>query len=579
MRKRILKQRPVAYISDSLVASDYPPLLQRIFAARHIEDAQDVLQPSLKYLLPYHSLSGIKEAVFLLADHIERGSRLLIVGDFDADGATSSALAVRSLRAMGAAQVDFLVPNRFEFGYGLSPEIVEVAAEMQPDLLITVDNGISSIQGVAAAKEKGWDVLVTDHHLAGEMLPAADAIVNPNQAGDRFPSKSLAGVGVIFYVLLALHRQLEKLGWYQAQGIATPKLADYLDIVALGTVADVVPLDRNNRILVEQGIRRMRAGQVIPGIKALLEVGGRDLSRLVSSDLGFAVGPRLNAAGRLDDMSIGIRCLLTDDAQEARAIAEQLNELNKARKEIENQMKDEALEALWLLQKRFDGAQLPTGLALFEKSWHQGVIGILASRIKDLWHRPVIAFALGGHGELKGSARSIEGCHIRDVLAEMDSSHPGLIAKFGGHAMAAGLSLAAENFADFAQVFDATVSRHLDDQALQEVILHDGELANTELDLSLARQLKFAAPWGQAFPEPVFTGVFQIVDRRIVGEKHLKLKLATEEGLQVDAIQFFYDPEIWDGIGFAARLAYRLDVNLFRDQETLQLQLQYAEAV
>jgi single-stranded-DNA-specific exonuclease len=554
--------------------ADLHPVLRRIYAARAVETADD-LDTSLARLIPPAELGGLPAAVDLLQDAIANRQCIVIVGDFDADGATSCALCLRALRAMGAGQVHYLVPNRFEYGYGLTPEIVKVAAALQPDLIVTVDNGISSVEGVVAAKQQGIRVLITDHHLPGEQLPAADAIVNPNLVGDTFSSKHLAGVGVAFYVMLALRTRLREQGWFEKEAIPEPNLAQYLDLVALGTVADVVPLDRNNRILVQQGIQRMRAGHCAPGIRALLEVGGRSLSRIVAADLGFVVGPRLNAAGRLDDMSVGIECLLTDDAAAASQMAARLDALNRERKEIESDMQARALEAIAGLQ--FDDEQLPVGLCLFDADWHQGVIGILAARIKERFHRPVIAFARSGPGELKGSARSVTGLHIRDALDAVAARHPDLIAKFGGHAMAAGLSLPEDHYPAFAAAFDEEVSRHLSRDDLSGVIYSDGELSGQELSLETAQLLRDASPWGQGFPAPVFEGNFNVVSHRVVGQRHLKMTLSPERGsCQIDAIAF--NTEVLPGGRQQVHLAYRLDVNEFRGIVSPQLIVEHMEA-
>jgi single-stranded-DNA-specific exonuclease len=554
--------------------ADLHPVLQRVYAARSVETADD-LDTSLERLIPPAELGGLPEAVNLLQDVIKNRQCIVVVGDFDADGATSCALCLRALRAMGATTVHYLVPNRFEYGYGLTPEIVAVAAELQPDLIVTVDNGISSVDGVAAAKELGVRVLITDHHLPGEQLPAADAIVNPNLAGDAFPSKNLAGVGVAFYVMLALRARLREQDWFEQEGIPEPNLAQYLDLVALGTVADVVPLDRNNRILVQQGVQRMRAGRCIPGIRALLEASGRSLSRMVATDLGFAVGPRLNAAGRLDDMSVGIECLLTDDAAAASQMAARLDTLNRERREIESDMQTRALQAIAGL--KLDDEQLPVGLCLFDPDWHQGVIGILAARIKERFHRPVIAFARSGHGELKGSARSVAGLHIRDALDAVAARHPDLIAKFGGHAMAAGLSLPEDRYPAFATAFDEEVSRHLCRDDLNGVIYSDGELSGQELSLETAQLLRDASPWGQGFPAPVFEGDFNVVSHRVVGQRHLKMTLASEKGgCQIDGIAF--NTEVLPQGRQQVHLAYRLDVNEFRGIISPQLIVEYMEA-
>ena len=547
---------------------DLPPLLTRLYAARGVQSAAE-LDKGLARLIPYQQLKGVDAAVELLVDALEKGQRILYVGDFDADGATASSVGVLALRMLGAAWVDYLVPNRFEYGYGLTPEIVAVALEKRPDLLVTVDNGISSIDGVAAAKAAGLRVLVTDHHLPGPELPAADAIVNPNQPGCEFPSKAMAGVGVIFYVMLALRARLRERGWFAARGIAEPNLAELLDLVSLGSVADVVPLDANNRILVHQGLARIRAGRARPGLRALLEVAGRDCRRITSTDLGFILGPRLNAAGRLDDMSLGIELLLCEDESVARDMAVQLDQLNQDRKAIEQGMQREALAQL----KELPMEEMPFGLCLFDPEWHQGVIGILASRLKERYHRPTIAFADAGDGTLKGSARSVPGFHIRDALDAVAARHPGLISKFGGHAMAAGLSLLQENFGAFAAAFDAEVRRQLDEEDLTGRLLSDGQLGAEEFHLELARALRQAGPWGQHFPEPLFHGIFQIIQQRVVGERHLKLVLKTECGsLQLDAIAFNIDREIWPNPTVRwAEVAYKLDVNEFRGNETVQL--------
>ncbi|MGV8843501.1 MAG: single-stranded-DNA-specific exonuclease RecJ [Pseudomonas sp.] len=558
--------RPLPAILPDL--GDLPPLLTRLYAARGVQSAAE-LDKGLARLLPFQQLKGMQAAVALLVTALEQGQRILIVGDFDADGATASTVGLLGLRALGAAHVDYLVPNRFEYGYGLTPEIVAVALTRQPDLLITVDNGISSVEGVAAAKAAGLQVLITDHHLPGHELPAADAIVNPNQHGCEFPSKALAGVGVIFYVLLALRARLRELDWFNQRQCKEPNLAELLDLVALGSVADVVPLDANNRILVHQGLARIRAGRARPGLQAILEVAGKASERLTSSDLGFIIGPRLNAAGRLDDMSLGIECLLCSDTDLARDMAVQLDQLNQDRKAIEQGMQREALVQLKDLP--LDG--LPFGLCLCDADWHQGVIGILASRLKERYHRPTIAFAAAGEGMLKGSARSVPGFHIRDAVDRVATQHPGLISTFGGHAMAAGLSLPEANFATFAAAFDAEVRRQLCEDDLTGRLLSDGALAVEEFHLELAKTLRNAGPWGQHFPEPMFHGVFQLVQQRIVGERHLKVVLKSECGsLQLDGIAFGVDREIWPNPTVRwVEVAYKLDVNEFRGNESVQL--------
>ncbi|MFT5781689.1 MAG: single-stranded-DNA-specific exonuclease [Pseudomonas sp.] len=568
-----IEPRPLPAVLPFL--GDLPPLLTRLYAARGVQSAAE-LDKGLARLIPFAQLKGIDTAVSLLVTALAQRQRILIVGDFDADGATASAVGVLGMRMLGAAHVDYLVPNRFEFGYGLTPEIVAVALQRQPDLLLTVDNGISSVEGVAAAKAAGLTVLITDHHLPGPALPAADAIVNPNQPGCEFPSKALAGVGVMFYLLLALRAKLRELHWFAEHSIVEPNLAELLDLVALGSVADVVPLDANNRILVHQGIARIRAGRARAGLRAVLEVAGRDYQRINSTDLGFILGPRLNAAGRLDDMSLGIECLLCEDQALARDMAQQLDELNKDRKTIEQGMQREALAQL----KDLPLADMPFGLCLFEPDWHQGVIGILASRLKERYFRPAIAFADAGDGLLKGSARSVPGLHIRDALDAVAAKHPGLISKFGGHAMAAGLSLPQEHYGAFAAAFDAEVRRQLHADDLTGRLLSDGQLAVTEFNLELAKALRHAGPWGQHFPEPLFHGVFQVVQQRLVGEKHLKLVLKTECGsIELDGIAFNIDRDVWPNASVRwVELAYKLDVNEFRGRENVQLMIAHLAA-
>ena len=551
---------------------EMPTLLTRLYAARGVQ-SQAELDKRLARLIPYQQLKGIEAAVDLLVQALDQRQRILIVGDFDADGATASTVGMLGLRLLGAAHVDYLVPNRFEYGYGLTPEIVEVALTREPQLLITVDNGISSVEGVAAAKKAGLKVLVTDHHLPGTELPAADAIVNPNQPGCAFPSKALAGVGVIFYVLIALRARLNSLGRYEHS--QAPNIAELLDLVALGSVADVVPLDANNRILVHQGLERIRAGRARPGLKAILEVAKRDHTRITSTDLGFILGPRLNAAGRLDDMSLGIECLLTDDANAARAMAAQLDEMNQDRKSIEQGMQREALAQL----KELPVDSMPFGLCLFDPDWHQGVIGILASRLKERYFRPTFAFADAGDGLLKGSGRSVPGFHIRDALSVVAAQHPDLIAKYGGHAMAVGLTLPVANFEQFSQAFDAEVRRQLREEDLTGRLLSDGSLTVEEFHLELARALRNAGPWGQHFPEPLFHGVFELVEQRIVGERHLKVVLKTECGsVKLDGIAFGIDRDVWPNPTIRwVELAYKLDLNEFRGNETVQLMIAHIE--
>jgi single-stranded-DNA-specific exonuclease len=534
---------------------------------------------SLSGLLSPELMSGCSDAATILAQAITENQRILVVGDFDADGATSSALAVSALKAFGARNVDYLVPNRFEYGYGLSPEIVEVARERAPDVLVTVDNGISSLEGVALARSFGWQVIVTDHHLAPEILPDASVIVNPNQPDCPFPSKALAGVGVMFYVLVALRGALRASNYFDRAGLVEPNLAEWLDLVAVGSVADLVPLDRNNRILVEQGLRRIRAGLARPGIQALLKVAGRSNETLVAQDIGFALGPRINAAGRLDDMSIGIRCLLASDQQEAEALAQELDTLNRDRRSIEQTMKDDAERALERLGVHLN--QVPSAIVLFDPSWHQGVVGIVASRMKERFNRPCIIFASGEHGELKGSARSIEGLHIRDALDLVVKANPGLILKFGGHAMAAGLTIPASALDEFSLVFESTVETLVNEEMLEATQFSDGELNPRFFELPFARQLRVLQPWGQKFPEPVFDGFFRVHRQRVVGLKHVKLSLMVD-GLStpLDAIAFNADLSLYEqSEGTVLRMAYRLDVNEFRGLESLQLVILYAEKV
>jgi single-stranded-DNA-specific exonuclease len=568
MHKRIERRTPR---SESAPAGDVHPLLARIYAARE----HTAPGGGLSELLPANLIGGMDRAVELLAEALKAQRRILIVGDFDADGATSSALAVSALRALGAEQVGFLVPNRFTYGYGLTPGIVAMAVEQGADVLVTVDNGISSIEGVAAARAAELQVLITDHHLPGPELPAANAIVNPNLSDDAFPSKHLAGVGVIFYVMLALRALLRERGWFAERGIAEPNMAELLNLVALSTVADVVVLDRNNRILVEQGLRRIRGGRARPGVLALLEVSGRDPRSIVAADLGFAVAPRLNAAGRLEDMALGIECLLSENAERARTLALRLDELNRQRREIEAQMQAEALEVLARLQLQ-DASQVPPGLCLMDEGWHQGVIGILAGRIKDRYHRPVVVFAPAGDGELRGSARSIEGLHIRDLLESIATRRPGLIERFGGHAMAAGLTLRAESFEAFRENFAAAVMEAVPAAALEGVVYTDGELAAHEFELEIAQLLREAGPWGQGFPEPSFDGVFEVGEVRIVGERHVKYRLRHPRGNGwLDAIAFNAVERGWHRLDRRIHAAYRLDVNEFRGKRSLQLMIEY----
>ncbi len=569
-----IQRRPVPG-SDSL-PTELHPVARRVLAARGI-DRPALLDTALEGLLRPETLGGIDAAVRLLADALAAERSICIIADYDADGATSCALALRALRALGARKLDFVVPDRLRYGYGLTPPIVELARQKNAALLVTVDNGIASLEGVAAAKAAGMQVLVTDHHLPGATLPAADAIVNPNALGDGFASKALAGVGVIFYVMLALRAHLRQLDWFATRQLKEPNFAALLDLVALGTVADVVPLDANNRRLVAQGVQRMRQGRCVPGITALCRVAGKDPARLTTSELGFALGPRLNAAGRLADMALGIELLSSDDLARCGQIAAELDTINKARREIEQDMSTQARTIVDGLLAKAQRA-IPAGLCLFDDSWHQGVVGIVASRIKERYHRPVIAFAPGEGEELKGSARSIQGVHIRDVLDALATHNPGLLGRFGGHAMAAGLSLRRGDLPRFQAAFADEVARVADASILEQVLLTDGELAAGDFTLALAAQLATLLPWGQGNPAPLFDGEFKVLGRRVVGERHLKLDLGAPGGVQVSAIAFGAAEADWT---HARRIhaAYRLDVNEWNGNESLQLQIEFARSL
>ena len=574
--KKTIVLRPVK--KKHALQGNLHPLLERIFLARGITSELELDRTLAKLPSPW-LLSGMEEMVEHLIVAINEQQKICIVADFDADGATSCAVAIKGLQLLGAGQVTFVVPNRFEYGYGLTPEIVELVKLQNPDVIITVDNGISSIDGVKAATDSGIKVLVTDHHLPGSNLPAATAIVNPNLLDDKFPNKSLAGVGVIFYVLLALRSRLRDINWFETNQVKEPNLAQLLDYVALGTVADVVALEQSNRILVYQGLLRIRTGRCHPGLTALVEVSGKNPQTITAADLGFSLGPRLNAAGRMDDMSLGIQCLLSDDPALAKDIALQLDALNNDRREVEAVMKHEALTYLSEM-KALDEHHLPAGVCLFDANWHQGVIGILASRIKDQVHRPVIAFAPAGEDLIKGSARSIPGVHIRDVLSDIAAAHPKLLSKFGGHAMAAGLSLKMHDYPPFALAFDEMVSKRLASVDLEQKILSDGELAEQEMTIEIADLLQNSATWGQEFPEPLFDGVFDVIQSRIVGQRHLKLVLRKPVGdLVIDAIAFFVDrPEHWLGLR-QIKAVYKLDINEFRGNRTVQFIVQYFEKI
>ena len=575
-----LEQRELTgTISVQDVAS---PLLQRIFSARDINHADD-LSYELNHLHPISQLKDIHKAVDVLIEAFVSHESIVIIGDFDADGATATAVAVKALRMMGFQRVHYLVPNRFEYGYGLTPEIVDQAQQFEPDLIVTVDNGISSIKGVERANGLNCRVIITDHHLPGKSLPDADAIINPNQPDCHFPSKNLAGVGVIFYLMLALKSKLQQQNHFQQRDIPLPHLTSLLDLVALGTVADVVPLDKNNRILVEQGLRRMRSKQCCVGIQALFQISGRNITNAVSSDLGFSCGPRLNAAGRLEDMSIGIETLLENDYQQAIERATTLDDLNHQRRAIENSMKDEALQ---LLEQEFSSLdsefslnnQLPVIFCLYKKNWHQGVIGILAARIRERYHRPAIIFAPGDEGIIKGSARSISGLHIRDALDWVATKNPQLIDKFGGHAMAAGLSLAEEKLPQFITAITAVINEQVDPTIFEEKLLTDGALTSTEFNLNSADQIRFAAPWGQYFPAPVFDNQFEIVQKKILKNAHVKLVLRLldnkkQTATTIDAIAFNVNLEEWPEQGALVHLLYRLDINEFRGRKSVQLMI------
>jgi single-stranded-DNA-specific exonuclease len=569
-----------ADISGELEASDLHPLLKKIYANRGVTSLKQV-DYSLAGLLDFSLLKDIDVASEIVSGAVIDNKRIIVIGDFDADGATSCAVMIRSLRAFGLNDVEYLVPNRFDFGYGLSPQIVDVAARSRPDLIITVDNGISSIDGVNRANELGIQVVVTDHHLAADVLPEAAAIVNPNQPGCEFPTKMIAGVGVAFYLMLAVRARLREKGWFdEATGRIEPKMANYLDLVALGTVADVVPLDENNRILVESGLQRIRKNKACAGINALLTVAGKSIEGCSSQDFGFIIGPRLNAAGRLDDMSIGIECLLSDDYEQAFNYASTLNHMNQQRRQIEGEMLAQAYDILNQQISLLDGVdEIPDALALYDEQWHQGVVGLLASRIKEKYHRPVIAFADAGDGELKGSGRSIPGLHMRDVLDVISKQHAGVIEKFGGHAMAAGLTIRQENFSRFQQAFNTHVSAVLRPEDLNNINESDGPVAEQYMTIEASELFRYASPWGQMFPEPVFDDEFKILNWRIVGEKHLKLELVKEDsGACYSAIAFNKTDDDLPQGDENIHIVYRLDVNEFRGNRSLQLIVQHIEA-
>ena len=570
-----------AEVSAELQDSDLHPMLKKIYANRGVTHLKQV-DYELKDLVDFSLLKDIDVASEIVAQTIVEQKRILVVGDFDVDGATSCAVMIRSLKALGLSNIDYLVPNRFDFGYGLSPQIVDVAAELspRPDLIVTVDNGISSIEGVDRANALGIDVVVTDHHLAGNELPQAAAIVNPNQPGCEFPEKTIAGVGVAFYLMLAVRAVLREKNWFDEKR-AEPNMANYLDLVALGTVADVVPLDDNNRILIEYGLQRIRANKACSGINALLTIAGKSIEGCSSQDFGFIIGPRLNAAGRLDDMSIGIECLLCDNYEQAFKYAATLNQINLQRREIEGDMLAQATGLLEKQLKSLDsGDTIPKAMALYDEQWHQGVVGLLASRIKEKYHRPVIAFADSGDGEIKGSGRSIPGLHMRDVLDAISTKHKGLIDKFGGHAMAAGLTIKQDNFPQFQQAFDEQVETMLRPQDLENICETDGPVDESFMTIETAELFKFASPWGQLFPEPVFDDVFKVSNWKIVGEKHLKMDLVKEDtGAYYAAIAFNKTDKDLPSGDDNIRIVFRMDVNEFRGKRSLQLIVSHIEEV
>jgi len=573
MIKKIIRREKTA---DDFLPVELNSVIRQIYASRGVKSNEELLLKT-NQLIAVDSLSGIDGASNVLYEALQDELSIFIIGDFDADGATSTALMMSALSMLGSQNHHFLVPNRFEYGYGLTPEIVDIAAEQGAQLLITVDNGISCIAGVKRAKSLGLMVIITDHHLPGKVIPEADAIINPNQVGCSFASKALAGVGVAFYFMLAMRKYLRDKNWFIEKEIQEPNIAQLLDLVALGTVADVVSLDANNRILVEQGLKRIRAGVTRPGIQALIEVAGKNQSCLTASDFGFALGPRINAAGRLDDMSYGINCLLADDLSSARIMAAELDDLNKARREIEQGMQQEA-ETI-MKQLNFGENNLPYAIALFHPEWHQGVIGIVAGRLKEKFHRPSIVFAAAEKGdEIKGSARSIPGLHIRDLIEHIDSQHPDIIHKFGGHAMAAGLSIARADFEQFQQLFQRYAQQWLDTELLAGKLYSDGALSINDMTLVFAQIIRDSGPWGQNFAEPVFDDVFTLIQQRIVGEKHLKLVVQKDNQL-FDGIAFNVDVKKWPNHSIKkVHLAYRLDINEFRGKKSVQLMIEYIES-
>lgn len=582
---KIIMRRSIQDEQNKVPIFSANQLLQRIYQGRGVKSKEE-LNYDIKNILNYSRLSNIEKAVHHLYEALLAQQRILIIGDYDVDGATSTALTVMVLKEFGFKNVCYLIPNRFEFGYGLSPEVFQAALKQQPDLIITVDNGISSIAGVAAANQHGIKVIITDHHLAGAELPDAAAIVNPNQINDAFESKNLAGVGVTFYLMLALRKHLREQNWFTQQNISEPNMANHLDLVALGTVADLVPLDYNNRILVHHGLARIKSGKCSVGIKALLAVSNRDYARVTANDLAYSIAPKLNAAGRIEDMGLGVECLLTDSLDKARLIVNKLTALNDQRRELEKNMQKQALDTLQSLPLK-ETEQLPIGLCIFDKTWHQGVIGILAARIKDKLNRPTIAFAVANDEEIKGSARSIPGLHMRDVLENIYNKYPNLIMKFGGHSLAAGLSLKSKDYPYFCEVFNQEVSKLLTSDDLVNIIHTDGELSYADLSLQNAELLQKAGPWGHGFPEPIFDGIFEIVEQRLLAKKHLKmiLQLLPQENpaskpLVIDAIHFNADSELWSNKKCTkVKVVYKLDVNEYNGRRSLQLMVDHMEPI
>lgn len=572
---KITRREPA---SDCELPAHIHPVMRRVFAARNISSFRE-LDYSLTNLLPFGSLKNIEAAAGLLIDAIRTDQRVLVVADYDADGATACAVALRGLSLLGARQVVYMVPDRVKQGYGLSVDVVRQALDFDPDLLVTVDNGISSLAGVEFARSAGIDVLITDHHLPGKELPAASVIVNPKLPGDRFPDKCIAGVGVMFYVLLAVRARLKDAGWFEAQGRQAPNFATLLDLVALGTVADVAQLDYNNRILVAQGLKRIRARRCCQGIMALIRVAGSEPEKITSADLAFLLGPRLNAAGRLADMRLGIECLLTDNFSHAVSLALQLDKFNRERKLVQAEMQEEAETYLHRIAELQQG-ELPFGLCLYDAGWHQGIVGVLAGRMKEMVNRPVIIFAAAGDGLLKGSARSISGVHMKDVLEALATRHPQLILRYGGHAMAAGLTIRESDYAAFRDLYDAQVRSLTGGSLPRAEIVTDGSLAPADANLELAGEIENCGPWGQGFPEPLFDDVFSVADARTVGERHLKLKLlAHGEQRPVEAIAFNTTADAIDESAQSHRFVYRLSINEYNGVRTPQFIVEYIQGI